>query len=110
MILIRFSVDNSQLGISTGQTVTASSFGIGYEPEKAKLTGTGYNNWCASTPISNAFLMLDIGRIVVITQIAVGGGLQNGDGRVTNYSLSHSNDKKIWEMYREDELYIKVRE
>lgn len=96
-------------GVIPDSAITASSFQTGYEPSKARLRATGHDNWCANAPLVNEFIKVDIGRKVVVTEIAVGGGLENGDGRVTNYSVSHSVDGQIWEVYHEEELINKVR-
>ncbi|XP_031549039.1 uncharacterized protein LOC116286593 [Actinia tenebrosa] len=105
-----YPVDNAALGMSSGaipdSAITASSFKTGYEPNKARLKATGHDNWCADEPIVNEFIKVGIGRMVVVTEIALGGGLQNGDGRVSKYTVSHSVDGKIWEVYHgEEELY-----
>ena len=113
MYLYDVIVDNSPLGLSTGgipdSAITASSQESGYEATNARLDNTFTKAWCAATPISNEVeLAIDLGRVAVITQVAV-GRLIDGKGRVFNFSLSFSLDGKIWEPYNEDEKGRKVR-
>lgn len=53
--------------------------------------------WCAAHSDSSPYLQMDLGRVVVVTQIAVAG--KSGGGMVTTFKLSSSNDGGLWRRY-----------
>jgi len=104
-------VDNEPLGLSNGgipdSAITASSQETKYEAINGRLDSTFSKAWCASTPVNNEYLQIDIGRIVVVTQLAL-GRLIDGKGRVTEFWVSFSVDGMLWEVYSEDSWGRKV--
>ena len=53
--------------------------------------------WCPAPSDSSPYLQIDLGRVVVVTQLAVAG--KSGWGMVTTFKLSSSNDGGFWRKY-----------
>ena len=53
--------------------------------------------WCTAPSDSSPYLQIDLGRVVVVTQLAVAG--KSGGGMVTAFKLSSSNDGGFWRKY-----------
>lgn len=53
--------------------------------------------WCAAPSDPSPYLQIDLGRIAVVTQVAVAG--KSGEGMVTTFKLSSSNDGRLWRIY-----------
>lgn len=53
--------------------------------------------WCAAPSDTSPYLQIDLGRVVVVTQIAVAG--KSGEGMVTKFKLSSSDDGGLWQTY-----------
>jgi len=91
------------MGIASGlienDKMTSSSYsGSGNEPWMAKLNVVpDTKGWCAAPSDSSPYLQIDLGRVVVVTQIAVAG--KSGGGIVTKFKLSSSNDGGFWRKY-----------
>ncbi|XP_061647973.1 coagulation factor V isoform X2 [Phyllopteryx taeniolatus] len=101
------------LGLQSGsvkdEQITANNTRGYWEPHLARLNNKGkYNAW--STDQSNSFIQLDFLRPVVISQVATQGAKQLFQYQfVTNYSISYSNDRRRWVLYKGDSIYpIKV--
>lgn len=92
------------MGVASGsisnENMTSSSYlGAGNEPWMARLSlGPGSKAWCALPSDSNPHLQIDVGRLVVLTQIAVAG--KNGKGMVTKFELSSGVDGAYWSEYK----------
>ncbi|XP_037136671.1 coagulation factor V isoform X1 [Syngnathus acus] len=101
------------LGLESGsvkdEQITANNTRGYWEPHLARLNNKGkYNAW--STDQSNHFIQVDFQRPVVISQVATQGAKQLFQSQfVTNYSISYSNDRRGWILYKGDSIYpIKV--
>ena len=53
--------------------------------------------WCAAPSDSSPYLQIDLGRVVVVIQVAVAG--KSGGGMVTTFKLSSSRDGGFWRKY-----------
>lgn len=53
--------------------------------------------WCAAPLDPSPYLQIDLGRVVVVTQVAVAG--KSGEGMVTTFKLSSSNEGGFWRKY-----------
>ncbi|XP_019723281.1 coagulation factor V isoform X2 [Hippocampus comes] len=102
------------LGLQSGsvkdEQITANQSRGYWVPHLARLNNKGkYNAW--STDQSNNFIQVDFLRPVVISQVATQGAKQLFQSQfVTNYSISYSNDRRSWILYKGDSKYpIKVR-
>lgn len=91
------------MGIASGlienDKITSSSYsGSGNEPWMARLNVVpDKKGWCAAPSDSSPYLHIDLGRVVVVNQIAVAG--KSGGGMVTTFKLSSSNDGGFWRKY-----------
>ncbi|XP_061679795.1 coagulation factor V isoform X2 [Syngnathoides biaculeatus] len=101
------------LGLQSGsvkdEQITANNTRGYWEPHLARLNNQGkYNAW--STDQSNSFIQVDFQRPVVISQVATQGAKQLFQSQfVTNFSISYSNDRRRWTLYKGDSVYpIKV--
>ncbi|XP_051937688.1 coagulation factor V [Hippocampus zosterae] len=101
------------LGLQSGsvkdEQITANHSRGYWVPHLARLDSKGkYNAW--STDQSNNFIQVDFLRPVVISQVATQGAKQLFQSQfVTNYSISYSNDRRNWILYKGDSKYpIKV--
>ncbi|XP_057708547.1 coagulation factor V [Corythoichthys intestinalis] len=101
------------LGLESGsvkdEQITADKTRGYWEPHLARLNNKGkYNAW--STDQSNSFIQVDFQRPVVISQVATQGAKQLFQSQfVTNYSISYSNDRRRWILYKGDSRYpIKI--
>lgn len=54
--------------------------------------------WCAAPSDTSPYLQIDLGRMVVVTQIAMAG--KSGKGLVTSFKLSSSEEGAYWHIYR----------
>lgn len=98
-----FVARSHPLGIASGliknDKITSSSYsGSGNEPWMARLNVVPDTKaWCTAPSDSSPYLQIDLGRVVVVTQIAVAG--KSEGGMVTTYKLSSSNDGGFWRKY-----------
>ncbi|XP_077584126.1 coagulation factor V [Stigmatopora nigra] len=97
------------LGLESGsvkdEQITANKTRGYWEPHLARLNNNGkYNAW--STEQSNSFIQVDFQRPVVISQVATQGAKQLFQSQfVTNFSISYSNDRRRWILYKGDSTY-----
>ena len=78
---------------------SSSDSGAGNEPWMARLSvGPGAKAWCAAPSDTTPYLQIDLGRMVVVTQIAMAG--KSGKGMVTSFKLSSSEEGAYWHKYR----------
>nr|XP_061826788.1 venom prothrombin activator pseutarin-C non-catalytic subunit-like isoform X1 [Nerophis lumbriciformis] len=101
------------LGLESGSVkdvqITANITRGYWEPHLARLNNKGkYNAW--STDQYNSFIQVDFQRPVVISQVATQGAKQLFHSQfVTNYSISYSNDRRRWSVYKGESRYpVKV--
>ncbi|XP_077393254.1 coagulation factor V isoform X2 [Festucalex cinctus] len=113
LFLVLDSDCSHPLGLQSGsvkdEQITANNTRGYWEPHLARLNNKGkYNAW--STDQSNSFIQVDFQRPVVISQVATQGAKQLFQSQfVTNYSMSYSNDRRRWTLYKGDSKYpIKV--
>ena len=92
------------MGISSGliinDNITSSShMGAGNEPWMGRLTvGPVAEAWCAAPADTTPYLQIDLGRVAVVSRIAVAG--RSGQGMVTTFKLSSSENGAFWRMYK----------
>ncbi|XP_077472587.1 coagulation factor V [Stigmatopora argus] len=97
------------LGLQSGsvkdEQITANKTRGYWEPHLARLNNQGkYNAW--STDQSNSFIQVDFQRPVVISQVDTQGAKQLFQSQfVTNFSISYSNDRRRWILYKGDSTY-----
>ena len=78
---------------------SSSHSGAGNEPWMARLSvGPGAKAWCAAPSDTTPYLQIDLGHMVVVTQIAMAG--KSGKGMVTSFKLSSSEEGAYWHIYR----------
>ena len=69
--------------------------------------GPGAKGWCAAPSDRAPFLQIDLGRQVVVTQLAVAG--KSSQGIVTQFTLYFSEDGAYWRNYKISNK-VKVRD
>ena len=91
-------------GLITNDNITSSSHvGTGNEPWMSRLSvGPDADAWCAAPADTTPYLQIDLGRVVVISQIAVAG--RGGQGIVTTFKLSSSEDGAFWRTYKKGSI------
>ncbi|KAL9983324.1 hypothetical protein ACROYT_G005476 [Oculina patagonica] len=84
--------------VSNGNMTSSSHSGPGNEPWMARLNVVPDTKaWCAASSDPSPYLQVDLGRVVVVTQVAVAG--KSGEGMVTTFKLSSSNEGGFWRKY-----------
>ncbi|KAM6934597.1 coagulation factor V [Xenentodon cancila] len=92
------------LGLESGSVKDSQIVAINTEgywlPHLARLNNYGkYNAW--STEKSHSWIQVDFERPVVISQVATQGAKQIFQSQfVENYSISYSNDRRKWLLYK----------
>ena len=87
-------------GLISNSKITSSTYsGPGNEPWLARLnTVFDTKAWCAAPSDPSPYLQIDLGRVVVVTHIAVVG--KSGEGMASKFKLSSSGDGGFWRIYR----------
>jgi len=88
-------------GLNPNVNLTSTSFlGTGNEPWMAGLTvGPGAKAWCAVPSDMKPYLQIDLGQIVVVLHSEK--KKKSGQGMVTTFTLSSSEEGGFWRMYKE---------
>ena len=77
---------------------SSSHSGSENEPWMARLNEVlDTKAWCAAPSDPSPYLQIDLGRVAVVTQVAVAG--KSGEGMVTKFKLSSSNEGAFWRKY-----------
>ena len=102
-----------QNGDITDEQVTASSYsGSNNLPKLGRLhyflSGTRKGGWCSNNKTAGEYLQVDLRSVKLITKIAT-QERHIKNQRVTEYTLSHSNDETTWSNYEGDMNCTKVR-
>lgn len=112
-VFYAFSARSDPMGILSGlisndNMASSSNSGTGNESWMGRLkVGPGTKAWCAAPSDTTPYLQIDLGRVVVVNQIAVAG--KSGRGMVTKFKLSSSEEGSFWSDYRIDGV-MKVME